>query len=132
MIGLTEIIIGAGLAIGFIFLARLSKSFSGEKIIYAVGLVCAALIYVGFGLFSNSTNWVIIELAGLPVYGAFAWLGLKRSGWFLAVGWIMHVFWDALLHGSSTAFVPNWYIGLCIGFDLVVGGYIGFRELRSK
>ncbi len=123
-----EILIGLVLAIGLVFLARLTGSFEREKRIYAIGLLFAAMVYVGFGLFSGSTAWQVIEILGVPIYGLFAWLGLKKSGWFLAIGWALHVAWDALLHDSSTPFVPSWYMGFCIGFDLFVAGYIGFRE----
>jgi hypothetical protein len=127
-----EIIIGVILAIGVIFIARKSGKFSVEKRLYASGLVIAAIIYVGFGLFSETINWKIIEVVGVPIYALFAWLGVKKSGYFLAFGWAFHVAWDAVLHGISTPFVPHWYIGLCIGFDLAVAGYIGFREFREK
>lgn len=119
--------LGILLAIGFILLVRRSRSYDKEKWTFAIGLVVTAVIYVGLGL-SNSTRWTLIELAGVPVYAVFAWLGLKKSGWFLAAGWALHPLWDAGLHGASTPFVPHWYIGGCIGFDLLVAGYIGFRE----
>ena len=128
---LLEVIVGLILAIGFILLARRSVSFAKEKRMYAIGLVVAALIYVGFGLFSDSVGWKIIELIGMPIYAFFAWLGLKKSGWFLAVGWALHVFWDAGLHGASTPFVPHWYIAGCLGFDLLVAAYIGVREIKE-
>jgi hypothetical protein len=25
----------------------------------------------------------------------------------------------------------HWYIGACIGFDLLVAGYIGYREVKG-
>ena len=129
---LIELIIGVILAIGFLLLARRSVNFDQEKRIYAVGLVVAALIYVGFGLFSAPVAWKIIELLGVPVYAFFAWMGLKKSGWFLVVGWALHVVWDAGLHGASTPFVPHWYIAGCIGFDLLVGVYIAVREVKNR
>jgi hypothetical protein len=94
-------------------------------------LVVTALIYVGFGLVSDSISWILIEFSGVPVYAVFAWLGLKKSGWFLVIGWAFHTFWDAGLHGVLTPFVPHWYIGGGIGFDLLVAGYIGFREIKK-
>ncbi len=115
--------LGILLAIGFILLVRRSRSYDKEKWTFAIGLVVTALIYVGLGL-SDSTRWTLIELAGVPVYAIFAWLGLKKSGWFLAAGWALHPLWDAGLHGVSTPFVPHWYIDGCIGFDLLVAGYI--------
>lgn len=122
---------GVLLAIGFVLLVRRWRSFAVEKRAAAVGLFVAALVYAGFGLFSGSIAWNLVELAGVAIYGVFAWLGLQRSGWFLVVGWTLHVAWDALLHDSSTTFVPSWYIGLCIGFDLALAGYIGFREIKK-
>ena len=128
---LIQLIVGVILAIGFVLLVRRSGHFTKEKRMFAFGLVVVALIYVGFGLFSDSVGWKIIELMGVPIYGFFAWLGLKKSGWFLAVGWALHVFWDAGLHGYATPFVPHWYIGGCIGFDLLVASYIGIREIKK-
>ena len=127
---LIAVISGVVLATVLILLARRSGNYSKEKRVYATALVVAALIYVGFGLFSDSIGWKIVELIGVPVYALFAWLGMKKSGWFLALGWALHVFWDASLHGTSTPFVPSFYIGLCLGFDLLVAGYLAVREIK--
>lgn len=128
---LIEILVGLVLGAGFILLVRRSRSYTREKRVCAVGLVVAALIYVGFGLFSGSLRWMLIELAGVPIYAVFAWLGLKRSGWLLAAGWALHPLWDAGLHNYSTQFVPHWYINGCIGFDLLVAAYIALREVKN-
>jgi uncharacterized protein DUF6010 len=128
---LIEIVIGLFLGIGFLLLVRRSRSYTKEKRAIAIGLIVVALIYLGFGLFSGSLRWLLIELAGVPIYAVFAWLGLKRSGWFLAAGWALHPLWDAGLHDYSTQFVPHWYIAGCIGFDLLVAGYAGFREVKT-
>lgn len=128
---LIQIIVGVILAIVFLLLVRRSGNVAKEKRILSIGLVVVALIYVGFGLFSDSVGWKLIELIGVPIYGLFAWLGLKKSGWILAVGWALHVFWDAGLHGVSTPFVPHWYIAGCIGFDLLVAAYIAVREIKK-
>ena len=125
---LIEIVIGVFLAIGYILLVRRSRSYTGEKRSFAIGLVVVALIYVGFGLLSGSLKWMLIELVGIPIYTLFAWLGLKKSGWYLVVGWALHPLWDAGLHDYSTPFVPHWYIGGCIGFDLLVACYIALRQ----
>ena len=129
---LIEIVIGIFLAIGFLLVVKRSDSYAKEKQVLAIGLVVVALIYVGFGLFSGSTTWLLIELLGLPLYAVFSWLGLRKSAWFLAIGWALHVFWDAGLHGVSTPFVPHWYIGGCLGFDLLVAGYISVREINQR
>jgi hypothetical protein len=126
-----EIVVGIFLAAGFVVLVRLTGSYSKELPNLAIGLVVTALIYVGFGLYSGSVSWMFTEVLGVPIYAVLAWSGLRRSGWFLAIGWALHPVWDAGLHGYATPFVPHWYIGGCVGFDLMVAGYIGFRELRK-
>ncbi|HEV7681434.1 MAG TPA: DUF6010 family protein [Pyrinomonadaceae bacterium] len=128
---LIEIVVGVFLAIGFVVLVRLTGSYAQELLNLAIGLVVTALIYVGFGVYSGSVGWMFTEVVGVPIYAVFAGLGLRRSGWFLAIGWALHPVWDAALHGYATPFVPHWYIGGCVGFDLLVAGYIGFRELRK-
>jgi hypothetical protein len=127
-----EIVVGLFLGIGFILLVRLSRSYAREKRAFAIGLVVTALIYVGLAFFSDSRTWIPIELAGVAVFAVFAGLGWKRSGWFLAAGWALHPLWDAGLHDYSTQFVPHWYIGACIGFDLLVAAYIAYREFKSR
>ena len=128
---LIEIAIGVVLAIGFLLLVRMSRSYAREKRSFAIGLVVAALIYVGFALFNDAPQWLLTELVGVAIYAVFAWLGLKKSGWFLAAGWALHPLWDAGLHNYSTPFVPHWYIGGCIGFDLLVAAYISYREAKG-
>lgn len=125
---LIEIVIGIVLAIGFIWIIRRSGSYAKEKISIAVGLIIAAVIYFGFGLFSGSLWWILTELAGVAIYAVFASLGVKKSGWYLAAGWALHPLWDAALHDYSTPFVPHWYINGCIGFDLLVAAYVAYRE----
>jgi hypothetical protein len=127
-----EFVVGVVLATGFVLLVRWSGSFTKEKHLLAIGLVVTALTYVVFGLSSDSSGWIITELAGVAIFAIFAWLGLRRSGWFLAIGWALHPAWDAGLHGYATPFVPHWYIGACIGFDLLVAFYIGLREFTLQ
>jgi hypothetical protein len=126
-----EIVIGMLLAVGFLLLVTLTGSYSKEVLNLAIALSVTALIYVGFGLFSGLRTWVFIELLGVLIYSVFAWLGLRKSAWFLALGWALHPVWDAGLHGYATPFVPHWYIGGCTGFDLLVAGYIGFLKIRK-
>jgi hypothetical protein len=127
-----EIIIGVVFAIGFIFYARRSKTYYGEKLSYAIGLGIAAVIYVVFGFFSSSNGWILTEFGGLFIYLPFAVLGVRFSDWFLGFGWLLHVGWDLILHGQSLDFVPSWYPSACLGFDVLIAVYIFYRELRVK
>lgn len=118
-----------GLALGAAFLALARARGRGEVRILALGLLVAALIYVAFALAGADGKWVLVEVAGVAVYGALAWLGLRRSLLWLAAGWALHPLWDAGLHlmGGGAAFAPEWYVLACISFDLLVGAYIAFR-----
>ncbi|MCH8954745.1 ABC transporter permease, partial [candidate division KSB1 bacterium] len=95
-----------------------------------MALVIAALIYLGFGIFASNMNWLLIEFGGLVIFLTLAILGIRKSVWFLALGWLTHIIWDVALH-SEAPFVPEWYPLACVSFDLIIGFYIAFR-LTSK
>ncbi len=123
---------GIILAGGLILFARNTGSYPKEKKIYAVGLIVASLLYVGFGFFSDSLSWILTEFGGLLFFAVFAFLSFRFSGWFLSAGWALHILWDVVLHDHSTGFVPDWYRMLCLGFDLLIAGYSGFRAWSVK
>lgn len=134
-----EIFIGGLIALAFLYLFHFGKE-EVLKGVLATALVIAALIYVGFasiGLWTNSANfnWLLLEIFGVGIYFLFAFLGVKKSMWFLAIGWAAHVLWDKVVHfGENAAFVPDFYPPVCIGFDLAVAAYIfwRFRLLKRK
>lgn len=118
-----------GCVLGAAFLAFSRAQGRAEVRVLAIGLVVAALVYVGFALVGAGPDWVVVEAVGVAVYGALAWLGLRRSPLWLSVGWALHPVWDAGLHlaGSGAAFAPEWYALVCITFDLLVAGYVAYR-----
>lgn len=121
---LLEIIIGILLAA--LSVAIIAKTYpKKDHAFWRMGLLIAALIYVGFALFGQSWEYLPIELIGLAFYGAFVWLSKKYALYWLALGWALHIGWDVFLHsGSETAFVPSWYPGICLGFDILIAIYI--------
>ena len=126
-----EILLGTVLAIGTICIFRMMAG-KRERTNYAIALIIAALIYVGFSLFADDSRWILIELVGVAIYLVFAILGLRYSAWFLALGWVAHIVWDMGLHTSpAILFVPKWYPLLCVAYDVVIAGYIAFRNLRQ-
>jgi hypothetical protein len=114
------------------------------------GLVGAALVYIGFASAflaacphdeDDTAAWdeLWLEAAGLLAYGSCYPLSLvfplqgdgsskTRPNWYLlALGWLLHPLWDALLHlpGSVGAHVaPEWYVWACMSFDVVVAAYM--------
>lgn len=120
---LLPILLGAILGALFAIFARARKA--AEVRVLALGLVVAALIYVGLAVAGRGREWLGIEMAGVVLFGLLAWLGLRASPWWLAVGWVAHVGWDVGLHlDRAQAVVGAWYPLLCVGFDLVVAGFV--------
>lgn len=117
------ILIGALLGALLVRIAR-SRGGEAELRFLAAGLLVAGLIYIAFALAAGTGRWVTIESAGLLLYGPLAWLGRRRPG-LLALGWAAHVGWDVALHlDTAQPVVGSWYPLGCIGFDLVVAGYL--------
>ena len=127
-----ETILGGIAAVGVLSVYKNASDLSLRSF-FAGTLTLAALIYVGFALFglvtgTASANWFLVELIGLAIYFAFAYLGFKKSAALLAVGWALHVVWDLAFHSSGTVdFVPTFYPGVCLGFDLTFAAYIFYR-----
>jgi len=116
-----------GFLLGAVYLAWTRRhGLRQERRLLAVGLAVAALIYLLFAAAAGSTDWLIIEAAGLLVYSAIAWLGTQRSVVWLAAGWGCHPLWDMLLHlnGEGARIAPDWYVIACLSFDLLVAGYV--------
>jgi hypothetical protein len=126
-----EILLGVILCSMFIALTRRVRP-KQELKIYALALVVAALIYVGFAFVGATPAWFTIEAFGLLVFTVMAWLGLRVTAWMLVCGWASHGAWDMLLHKlSEVAFVPDWYPIVCLSFDLLLAGYLAARMRRG-
>ena len=121
-----EVLLGGVAAFLFIGstrgVARKLGSRRFEPVVYALGLVVAALIYLGFSLFTPGSPWLWIEIGGVVIFGALAAAGRIHALW-LAAGWAVHVSWDVWLHRGEP-FVPSWYPLVCVGFDLAMALYI--------
>lgn len=121
-----------GLVLGLVYVAYARRRGRAELVALAVGLVGAALIYLVFAALGGaSLAWLAVEVVGIGIYGALAWLGLRRSPLWLAAGWAAHPLWDVFGHllGGGAAFTPRWYALACISFDLVVGAYVLFTRV---
>lgn len=106
-----------------------------ERLIYAVGLVVTALVYVVFGVAGGAgAQWLAFECLGVLLYGAAAWGGLRGRPWLLALGWAAHVAWDVLLHlgGAGAEYTPHWYPWTCVSFDLVMAGAVLASSRRGS
>jgi hypothetical protein len=122
-IGIT---VGVLAAIAMVLVAR---RLGREMLIYGVGLLVAALIYLAFGLQRGAPAAHLgLQLAGVLVFGAVGVLGIRRPPALLAFGWTAHALWDLFLHyDTGPAFAPVWYAMFCAGIDIFIGGYIAGR-----
>ncbi|MCA9661952.1 MAG: hypothetical protein KC486_26675 [Myxococcales bacterium] len=95
-----------------------------EVVAWAIYLVVAALIYVGFALREAGDGWMSVEVLGVLGYAGLAWLGLRRPR-ILALGWLLHAGWDMVIHaGVADDFVPLWYRWACLSFDVAAAAYV--------
>jgi uncharacterized membrane protein len=123
----------SGAALGALFVALAWQSRRREAQLLAIGLVIAALVYVVAALFGADRSGLVHQVAGLMLFGAIAWLGVRVSQLWLALGWAAHTAWDVGLHLNRVqAIVPAWYALLCVGFDLVVAGYVLGSILKGR
>jgi hypothetical protein len=97
-----------------------------EMLVYGVGLGFTALEYVLFALQRGApADHLGHELIGAVFYLLLAVLGTWRWPALLAFGWIAHAAWDLFFHyANGPSFAPAWIAFFCVGFDLVIGGYI--------
>jgi hypothetical protein len=100
-----------------------------ERIVLAFFLAGMPVIYIQRWFLDRAQSgegWLAIEVLGFVVYGALAWVGFKRSPWFLAGGIAAHgIVWD-LAHLHS-AYIPSWYAIACLVVDIGLGLYIAAR-----
>jgi hypothetical protein len=118
-----ELLLGVGVAAAC--LAGVRAAFpAAERVTWALGLLAAALVYVVLALLDDRSSELAVEATGALIFGGLAALGVLRSAGFLAAGWAVHAVWDvAIPLAIDTAFVPEWYPPVCIGFDVAVGAY---------
>ena len=111
-----------------------SRHHEKQTQVLSVGLLIVALIYVGFAFLWGDLQWVLIESVGVVIYGAFCYLAVSKSAYWLAVGWAAHSAWDVVLHlfGPGHHVVPEWYAVACISFDFLVAGYVFYFIARRE
>ena len=126
------VIAGVLLSLVLILLAR-TRGPAGAIRIYALGLVVTALLYVLLAVMGGaSASYLALEGVGVLIFASAAWIGVR--GWVkvLALGWVLHVAWDLLLHlqGSASEYTPWWWPWFCLSFDLIIAAAVLLEERR--
>lgn len=113
---------------GSVAAIAMARKLDAERKLFGWALVIAAFWYIGFGLFNGQT---IAELAPQFAAGAVfigvAILGFQRSIAYIGIGWVLHIFWDYLGPLLGEVAAPWWTAPVCLGFDVIVGGYLLLR-----
>ncbi|MEP2668582.1 MAG: DUF6010 family protein [Cyclobacteriaceae bacterium] len=110
----------------FYFLKRLDKN-----TIYGLILMGIAFLYIGY-------TWTDIEVAIMSFFQAlfflpFAYLGIKKSTYFLVAGYFLHGMWDVVYPfiGSPDLLPPD-YDYFCITYDFIVAIYLLTINYRTS
>jgi hypothetical protein len=120
---LDHLVAGAVYGATFAFVAIAAPRFTRHLL--AAVLVVAALCYVAFAIAAHAgAPWIVVELAGVGIYGYAAMRGLRGSAWWLVAGYALHPIWDVALHlaGPGGGFSAEWYATSCLTYDLFVAG----------
>jgi hypothetical protein len=126
-------------------LSRFTRDIIGRSVL-VIFLFIAAGAYFGFATLGREVVdtqplWMLVELAQVIVFGTLALLGLRGSPYWIAAGWVLHPFWDVVIHyiGPGHSFTPWTYAVACISFDWLVAiyiviayGLVGSRRLRFR
>jgi len=86
-----------------------------------------ATVYLGFAINDGRLRPLLVEFAGIALFGALALIALnEHEPELLAAGYFGHALWDAIHHpprGLDTH-MPWWYIPACLSYDSIVAVYI--------
>ena len=99
-----------------------------ERLLLAVFLAGMPLVYVANALVHGAgVPLLLIELAGVVLYGTLAWFGGAGSFRLLALGITAHGVWDLAHHGQADV-VPDWYPIACTLIDFALGFLVWSRR----
>lgn len=118
-------VIGYLLTLAIIFRARFRFSRGRGLQRWLLAFLCAMpLVYIAHWLrYSGPADWLWIELVGLAVYWAVAWVAATLNPWFLSFGIGAHAIWD-IWHWRRVEFVSDWYALACSIVDIALALYI--------
>lgn len=104
-----------------------------ERLLLAAFLAGMPVIYLWAALRAHDGGGVVLESVGLVVYGACAWVGLRRrSTLLLGLGIAAHgVGWDAWHHGHTVT-IEAWYPLGCLIVDMAFGLLVVIQSVGSR
>lgn len=110
----------------FTFLKRIDKN-----TIYGLILMGIGFLYIGYTW--TEINTAVMSLVQALFFMVLAYLGIKRSYWFLVVGYLLHGLWDFVYPlVANPDLLPPDYDYFCFTYDFIVGLYLFIINYRAK
>lgn len=126
-----EYLIGLALSVavaGFATAVGLDR----ERAFYPTVLIVIASYYVLFAVMGGSSRALLVETIAASGFVLFSVLGFKRTLWFAVAAIVGHGAFDFVHHRFiEDPGVPRWCPGFCLTFDVILGGWLAVRLLRS-
>lgn len=126
------LIIGLSLGIISILFSSLLKHLD-EMAFYGLMLAAIGALYVGF-TWTDTTSF-IINCVQAFLFGTLAYLGIKKSMYFMAAGFVLHGAFDfAYSLFPLPDLRPPHYDVFCLSIDWVIGAYlfiIAYRQVNA-
>ena len=110
--------IGIVVSVGLAWWARF-VNFDRSRVFYPTVLIVVASYYVLFAAMTGSVRTVLLECAGVILFGTAAVAGFRSSVWIVVAGLAGHGTFDAV-HGYvvENPGVPAWWPAFCLAFDV--------------
>ena len=125
LIGLILALIVSGFAI--------SVGFDRDRAFYPTVAIVVASYYVLFAVMGAPGPTIVIEVLVALGFLLVAVTGYKRTAWLVVAALVGHGVFDFVHHFLYTnPGVPQWWPGFCGAFDVVFGGLVAWRLVRSK
>lgn len=123
-------IIGISSGIFLILLFQLIKQFD-KTLVYGLVLTGIAFIYVGF--MWTDLQALLTSCIQAVLFLLLAYIGIKKSIYLIAVGYILHGCWDLLFAPFAPAhLIPPGYDLFCLTIDFTMGLYLFYYAFRNN
>ena len=110
----------------FTFLKRVDKN-----TIYGLILMAIGFLYIGYTWTDFETP--ILSFMQAMFFMVLAYLGVKRSYWFLVAGYFLHGIWDMIYPlVANPDLLPPDYDYFCLTYDFIVGFYLMILNYKAK
>lgn len=117
-----------GIAAGALSIG-IARAMDQERAIFGAALIIAGAWYVAFGVHDGrNLNVLLPQILGGSFFVLCGLAGMRHSVLFLSLGWLFHAAWDfASPLISDVSYMPGWTAPACLGFDVLIGGYLFLR-----